>query len=137
MKMVKYGVWTGEIDDGCRLYYYFNTQNTKGIPENVLNSVTAIYLQGYEPPHSILDFLPNLNAVFSTCLCVGKIFSIVMNRGGEGNLVTEATWSNHNFHVRKSELQTGAELFPSSAPIEIDEESEDEDEESEDEDSDE
>lgn len=60
-----------------------------------------------------------------------------MNRGGEGNLVTEATWRDDKFHVRKSELETGAKLFPSNAPIEIDEESdESEDEEEEEEDSD-
>lgn len=48
----------------------------------MLDSVTALYIKGYEPGASVVDLLPNVTYVYATSLGVGPAYYAVCAKGG-------------------------------------------------------
>ena len=65
------GAYEATLDDDSSLRYYFNCPDALGVPREVLDDVTALYVHGYETDVGLIDLLPNASYVYSTALCVG------------------------------------------------------------------
>jgi hypothetical protein len=76
------GGYAASLADDSSVIYYFNSPDCIGVPRAVLDSVTALYMKGYEPGASVVDLLPNVTYVYSTSLCVGPAYYAVCAKGG-------------------------------------------------------
>ena len=96
------GGYEAKLADDSSVVYYFSSADCVGVPRDVLDSVTALYIHGYEPGASIVDLLPNVTCVYSTPLCVGPAYYAVCAKGGyDGSderpwppLIDEAYWDS-------------------------------------------
>ena len=80
------GAYEATLDDDSSLRYYFNCPDALGVPREVLDDVTALYVHGHAPNASIVDMLPNVSCVYSTSLCVGAgILCGVQKAGLDGS----------------------------------------------------
>lgn len=97
------GGYEAKLADDSSVVYYFNSADCAGVPRDVLDSVTALYIHGYEPGASVVEqLLPNVTRVYSTPLCVGPAYYAVCAKGGyDGSderpwprLIDEAHWDS-------------------------------------------
>ena len=76
------GGYAATLADDSSVVYYFNSPDCVGVPRDVLDSVTALYIKGYAPEASVVDLLPNVTRVYSTSGCVGPAYYAVCAKGG-------------------------------------------------------
>ena len=76
------GGYLAALADDSSVIYYFNSPDCVGVPRDVLDSVTALYIQGHEPDVSVVDRLQSVKRVYSTSLCVGPAYYAVCAKGG-------------------------------------------------------
>ena len=110
------GGYLATLADDSSVIYYFNAQDCVGVPRDVLDSVTALYMQGHEPDASVVGMIPNVARVYSTPLCVGPVYwSVVQKCGIENSVIIQETdWSRDDdefvvMHLpRRSRLESDA-----------------------------
>jgi hypothetical protein len=98
------GGYLASLADDSSVVYYFNSPDCVGVPRDVLDSVTALYIQGHMPDASVVDLIPNVARVYATPLCVGPAYWAVAKKGGlDGSaerpwppLIDEAEWSRED-----------------------------------------
>ena len=121
------GGYLATLADDSSIIYYFNAQDCVGVPRDVLDSVTALYMQGYAPDASIVDLLPNVTRVYSTPLCVGPAYwAVVKNGGFDGSdarpwppETDETEWDSEDdeFVIRHRCGSPRSERLESDAPV--------------------
>ena len=110
------GGYLATLADDSSVIYYFNSPDCAGVPRDVLDSVTALYMQGHEPDASVVGMIPNVARVYSTPLCVGTVYwSVVQKCGIENSVIIQETdWSRDDdefvvMHLpRRSRLESDA-----------------------------
>jgi hypothetical protein len=110
------GGYLATLADDSSVIYYFNSPDCAGVPRDVLDSVTALYMQGHEPDASVVGMIPNVARVYSTPLCVGPVYwSVVQKCGIENSVIIQETdWSRDDdefvvMHLpRRSRLESDA-----------------------------
>lgn len=98
------GAYGATLDDDSSLVYYFNCPDAIGVPRDVLDDVTALYIHGHAPDASLVDMLPNVSRVYSTSLCVGPAYWAVCKKAGlDGSvakpwprLIDECYWDDES-----------------------------------------
>ena len=65
------GGYLAALADDSSVIYYFNSPDCLGVPRDVLDSVTALYIHGHAPDVSVVDKIRSVTRVYASPLCVG------------------------------------------------------------------
>ncbi len=101
------GGFEAALADDSAIIYYFNSVDATGVPRDVLESVTALYMHGYAPDVGLIDMLPNVSYVYSTSLCVGPAYYAVCKKGGHDGSA-ERPWPRE---IDEVEWDSGEDAF--------------------------
>jgi hypothetical protein len=118
------GGYLATLADDSSVVYYFNSPDCVGVPRDVLESVTALYMQGHAPDASVVDLIPNVARVYATPFCVGPAYWAVAKKGGlDGSaerpwppLIDEAQWSREDGEFEIT-VRGGPCRLESDAPV--------------------
>ena len=77
------GGYLAALADDSSVIYYFNSPDCVGVPRDVLDSVTALYIHGHEPDVSVVDKIRSVTSVYASPLCVGcAAYAAVCKKAG-------------------------------------------------------
>jgi hypothetical protein len=113
------GGYLATLGDDSSVIYYFNAPDCTGVPRDVLDSVTALYMQGHEPDASVIGLIPNVKRVYSTPLCVGPVYRALSEKCGTwgSRIIQETEWSRDDEEFVIRDRLPGRVVLESDAPV--------------------